>query len=154
MAWHDGLTERQRRFVEEFAANGGNATKAAKAAGYAHPHVKGSQTLEKVSVREAIEALRLATTNPAIATREQRQVFWSRVIRGEETYFDHKLGCEVPYPIEARLRASELLGKSQGDFVHRREDAGRGRGALRIVQLPPKEAAQRVEELREAIVGQ
>lgn len=47
------------------------------AAGYAHPHVKGSQTLEKVSVREAIEALRLATTNPAIATREQRQVFWS-----------------------------------------------------------------------------
>lgn len=125
MAWHEGLTERQRRFVEEFAANGGNATKAAKAVGYAHPTTQGPRMLGNVGVCDAIEALRLETTNDAIVTREERQVFWTRVMRGEEKYRDPRSGGMRPYPVDLRLRASELLAKAQGDFVQRREVASR-----------------------------
>ncbi len=50
------LTAKQRIFVEGCIANGGNATKAARDAGYKHPNVQGSQNLVKLSVRERINA--------------------------------------------------------------------------------------------------
>jgi hypothetical protein len=53
--------------------------------------------------------LRKETTSKAIATREDRQSFWTEVMRD-------KLEKMVD-----RLRASELLGKSQADFVDRME---------------------------------
>jgi hypothetical protein len=47
---------------------------------------------------------------PEVATREERQAFWTSVMRGEE-------GAEM----SERLKASELLGKSQLDFKERVE---------------------------------
>jgi len=106
--WWDGLTELRRRFVEAYCSNGGNALDAAAAAGYKQPHPEGARLLQSATVIQAIERLRLATTNAAIATREERQSFWTAMMRGEE-----------PGEPKDRLKASELLGKSQGDFIDR-----------------------------------
>jgi phage terminase small subunit len=53
----EGLTWQQRKFVVAYlgVANG-NATEAARIAGYAHPNVQGSQQLVKLSIRAAIAA--------------------------------------------------------------------------------------------------
>lgn len=112
MEWHNGLTERQRRFCEAFAANGGNAYQAARSAGYKHPQQAGAENMEKPGIRNALESLRLATTNEAIMTREERQKWWTNIIRDETR------------DIRDRLRASELLGKSQGDFLDRVKHEG------------------------------
>ena len=116
MSWFDGLTEKQRRFCEEYAANGGNGTKAAEAAGYSQPAEQAYENLRKPQITTAIEALREETTSNAILTREERQKYWSRVTRGEVMEPDGK-----PAAIRDRLRASELLARSQGDFLDRTE---------------------------------
>ena len=112
VAWYDGLTERQRKFCEAYAANGGNGTDAAIAAGYKRPDVEASRTLRIVKVVEALEFLRQDTTSKAIATRSERQSFWSSVMRSNEQM------------MKDRLKASELLGKSQVDFIDRKEVTG------------------------------
>ena len=114
--WHEGLTEKQRRFCEAYSSNGGNALDAARRAGYATPHPEGQRMLQKASIREALEKLREKTTSEAILTREERQAYWTRVIRGEEQDADGR-----PPAMRDRLRASELLARSQGDFLDRAE---------------------------------
>lgn len=107
--WHKGLTERQRRFCEAYAANGGNAVASARDAGYKHPDVQGIQNLAKLSIVAALENLRANHSNAAIATREERQSFWTRIMHDDGEDMRH------------RLKASELLGKSQADFLERHE---------------------------------
>jgi hypothetical protein len=112
------LSERERRFVEAYmGAAAGNATKAARLAGYAKntAEKQASRLLGKVGVRAAIDAR--AKSDPAVATREERQQFWSAIKRGDGE-FRH-------WPPAVRLRASELLGKSQGDFIERHQIDGR-----------------------------
>lgn len=121
--WWQGLTEKQRRFVEAFAANGGNGMDAARQAGYSRPKQEGARVLENAGIQAAIERLRLSQTNAAIATREERQAFWTALLRGEEP-------CEY----RDRLKASELLGKCQGDFLERRELSWPG-GVPLLVQV-------------------
>ena len=50
------LSYKQQAFVDYYLANGGNATKAAEAAGYAAPHVAGHRTLRKAKVQAEIAA--------------------------------------------------------------------------------------------------
>jgi hypothetical protein len=45
---------RQERFIAEYRANGGNATKAAAAAGYQHPETYGARVLKQPAVRAAL----------------------------------------------------------------------------------------------------
>ena len=102
------LTEKQRRFVEAYmGAAAGNGAEAARQAGYkgndATLRVVAAENLAKPNVRAAIEERR--TARPDIATREERQAFWSAVMRGQE-------GAEM----RDRLKASELLGKTHLDF--------------------------------------
>ena len=116
MDWYEGLTEKQRRFVEVYSSNGGNGTKAAEAAGYAQPAEQAYENLKKPDITKAIEALREETTTNSILSREERQAYWTRVIRGEEMEPDGKAPA-----IRVRLRASELLARSQGDYLDRAE---------------------------------
>jgi len=110
--WWDGLTEKQRKFCEEFSANGGNALRAATAAGYKHPIQLSGQTLKKLEIQKALEELRKSTTNSAIMTREERQMMWTEFAKDKSMT-----------PTE-RMKASELLGKSQADFIDRTELSG------------------------------
>jgi phage terminase small subunit len=108
-----GLTARQRAFVEAYA---GNATDAARKAGYkgsdATLSVTGHYLLRNPKVREAIEKRTSRDSAKRIATREERQEFWTRVMRDDKA------------EMRDRLKASELLGKSGADFIERHQHEG------------------------------
>lgn len=110
--WADGLTERQRRFCEAYSSNGGNALDAADKAGYKKPHPEGARLLQTATIKAALEKLRKTTTNAAIMTREERQALWTQIAKDNELR------------VADRLKASELLGKSQADFIERKEITG------------------------------
>lgn len=100
------LSERERRFVEAYMGRSkGNATKAAVAAGYATNSAKvtASRLLSKANVRAAIEAR--VTSDPQVSDRADRQRFLTTVMHTRKV------------SMKDRLKAVELLGKSQGDFV-------------------------------------
>lgn len=97
--------ERRRRFVEAFMANGGNATKAAEAAGYSRASAgnQAHRLMKNDEIRLAIKERQ--ENDPAVATRAERQAFWTRLMKDPNK------------EDSTRLKASELLGKSQADFV-------------------------------------
>ena len=108
----DKLTTRQRRFVEAYD---GNATQAAIAAGYSEKtaEVIGHENLRKPKILAEIKAREVVRSTPLIASRAERQQFWSSVMRDKEQM------------MRDRLKAAELLGKSEADFVERQEITGR-----------------------------
>lgn len=113
------LTEKQRRFVEAYMGEAaGNSTKAARLAGYkgSENTLKSiaSENLTKPDIIAAIDER--VNSDPKIATRKERQAFWTKVMKGEEP------GAEM----KDRLKASELLGKSHADFVDRHEHKHEG----------------------------
>ena len=106
------LSEKQRRFVEAYmGASAGNATDAARRADYAHPNMAGPRVMVNASVREALAERQ--EVDPAVATRQERQAFWTDVMRNAPA-----AGFVT---MSDRLKASELLGKTGGDFVEKRE---------------------------------
>lgn len=102
------LTDRQKRFIDAYS---GNAAEAARAAGYSSKTADkiASQLMDKQEIIDAIHAREKERTSAEIMTREQRQIFWSTITR------------DTSQRIADRLRASELLAKSEGDFIERRE---------------------------------
>ena len=112
VVWWEGLTEKRRRFCEEYSANGGNATQAALSAGYSRAKQEGCRLLTFDDVKQALEKLRSTQTKRKIATREERQSFWTETMQNEAL------------SMRDRLRASDLLGKSQADFIERHEVTG------------------------------
>ena len=107
------LTTKQQRFVDFYD---GNATEACRKAGY-----KGSNhTLEQVAyenlrkpeIVSAIESRERLSKEKAIMDRESRQELWTMI------------ALDVNERTDIRLRASELLGKSEGDFIDRHELSG------------------------------
>ena len=107
------LSVKQRRFVEAYD---GNATAAAIAAGYSPKtaRLQGHKNITKDNILEAIQSRENKRMKSTILTREERQAFWSDIIRSE----DEK-------NIMAKLKASELLAKSEGDFLDRHELTGK-----------------------------
>lgn len=108
------LTTKQRRFVEAYDGNG---VEAARSAGYAGSYSVLNQVacenLQKPAIVKAIQRRQEVEDCRLIADRQQRQRFWSKVMQndGED--------------MRARLRASELLGRSEADFIERREHTGK-----------------------------
>ena len=100
------MTPKQKRFIEAYT---GNATKAAIAAGYSEKTAYriGAELLQKTSIKGAIQQREEQRLSEVIASREERQTFWSAIMRdSEEKTAD-------------RLKASELLAKASGDFLER-----------------------------------
>jgi len=80
------LTERARRFVEAYAASG-NATHAARVAGYAGDDrtlsVAGAKLVANPKVASAIAELGRQRTRANIATREERLELLTSIARGD-----------------------------------------------------------------------
>jgi phage terminase small subunit len=122
------LNERQRRFVESYMANP-NGREAARSAGYKgsdeYLDVCASRLIRTDKVRAAIAAR--AKADPRVATREDRQRFWTQVMMGQphtELVRDRKgrtREVQASPSMRERLRAAQLLGMSQGDFVMKHE---------------------------------
>lgn len=90
----------------------GNATEAAKLAGYSarSATVTASRLLTKANIRSAIDARQQA--DPLIATREERLQFLSVLMRQPDAH-----------PL-ARLKACDQLSKIGGDYLERHEHTG------------------------------
>jgi len=114
------LSQKQQTFVDVYDGNG---TEAARIAGYKGTYFTlatvGKENLKKPQIWAAIQARIAGEKASRIATREERQQFWTSFVRDEEL------------DPSARLRASELLGKSQCDFTDKVE-LGTGDGTIRI----------------------
>ncbi len=107
-----GLNERQRRFCEIYAADP-NAAEAAKAAGYSErtARAQGARLLTNVDIQQYIRHLQDDLAAGRIATMTQTKAFWSDVMNA---------------PAERtadRLKASELLARSAGEFLHFKPEA-------------------------------
>ena len=102
------LTAKQKAFVEAYT---GNATEAAKLAGYSEvtAYSSGQRLLKQPQIAEAIRAREQERQAPNIADREQRFAFWTSIMR------------DTNESTRDRLRASELLAKAEGDFLDRVE---------------------------------
>lgn len=107
------LTERQKAFCEHYAACL-NATEAAKKAGYSPKSARsiGQENLTKPDIQEYLQSL----------TAEQKEIRMAKaddvLIVLSDTLWDKEL------PIQARLKAAELLGKRYGLFTERQETVG------------------------------
>ena len=126
------LTTKQQRFVDFYDGNG---TEACRKAGYKGDDnslgAQANRLLRNVKIKEAIKQREEKRTRKDIATREERQKFWTGMMNDEEA-------TET-----ARLRASELLGKSEADFVEKREidiDTNINIGVIRLPALKPEGA--------------
>lgn len=105
------LTEKQKRFADYYIETA-NATESARRAGYKQPHVQGSQTLEKVSVKEYIASKNKVLESDRIADMREVKEFWSNTMRDVEA--DKK----------DRLKASEYIAKTNGAFLEKQEISG------------------------------
>jgi len=98
------LTIKQQRFIDFYD---GNATEAALKAGYSKktaPFI-GAENLKKPKIAQAIQNREQKRNGKHIATREERQLFWTEGMN------------DVTLDIKDRHKASELLGRSEADFT-------------------------------------
>ena len=112
-------------FVDYYAACG-NATESARKAGYSDKNagVNADKLLKNPKIQHALAERNKEVSQSRIATIKERQEFWTSVLRGE---FDDA-------EMKDRLKASELLGKCQGDFIDRVESIGVHEIIVRYVQ--------------------
>ena len=104
------LTLKKKAFAEHFAASG-NATDAAKRAGYSEKNADkiGSQQLSDPKVTEYIAYLTQPACDARIMDIVERQVILSRIARDDEEQ------------TKDRLKAIDQLSKVQGDYVERHQ---------------------------------
>jgi phage terminase small subunit len=122
---HRKLTPLQQSFVNLFD---GSIKNTALKANIKYPYARELYT--KPHIKQAIAERHKKEYNPLIATRQQRQAFWTQVMNDNNK------------TMPDRLKASELLGKSEGDFVEKvsitnpaveKIDSNRKSRALQIV---------------------
>lgn len=101
------MNEKQRRFAEHYAANP-NATEAARVAGYSDRTARsqGQRLLTNADIQEYIKELQAEATAERIATMTDVKIFWSDTMNDKEI------------KRADRLKASELLAKAAGAFLH------------------------------------
>ncbi len=110
------LSPKQQKFVEYYAACG-NATAAAREAGYSERYAgtNADKLLKNTNVQAALAALTALTASKRIADAIERQEYWTALMRNQIN--------GDPEMIKIGLKASELLGKAQSDFIAKVEHA-------------------------------
>lgn len=100
------MTEKQRRFVEAYARSG-NATQAAKAAGYSKntAHSSGQRLLKNAEIKKFLESLLEPEHEKSIATVTEIWAFWTNIMNSQNE------------KTVSKLKASELLARSLGLFL-------------------------------------
>ena len=109
------LTLKQERFAKEYVRNGGNATQAAIAAGYAarSAEMTGSRTIRNDKVLQAIAAERKVVEGP-----DERR--WKKAERAMEQALDDYAEADADERPEARraaLTAVRELAKCLGKYA-------------------------------------
>jgi phage terminase small subunit len=106
------LNSQQKIFCEVYAKSG-NATLAAREAGYSENVAKHrtSTILGSQKVRDYLDFLNKTLEEKSISSIEQIQRFWTDLYLGKVDDGDY------PAKLSDRIRASELLVKSKGGFL-------------------------------------
>lgn len=126
-----GTDKKKRLFVETF--DGENELYAMRVAGFtgadSYLAGKAKKLLEDPHIQAAIEERNkyLESTDKVIATRTERQAFWTNIMRNDvdnlqfnKEYDKNNIPKDIKnIPLSQRMKASELLGKSETDFVER-----------------------------------
>ena len=110
------LNMRQQKFVDYYVTSG-NATRAAEAAGYAHPNHQAFRLLGNISVKASIEAIR---SDMAKDTEDRRAKWVSRL---------EVLGTAAEKDSD-RLRAIEQLFKAEGWIAPEKQEIVQFSGAF------------------------
>jgi hypothetical protein len=148
----NGLTELERRFCEVYASNGGNGSKAARAAGYSGSDksmtVNATRLLARASVREHIahiagkaseivEAVRSTRDESAAYSRSDLFSLNSRIVRETKGH-----------------RVSLTLRDKAGRMIRRVKDGGRALSELRALYDGDQTASDgdQLRALRAAII--
>lgn len=107
------LNTREQQFVHVYDGNGADSAEKAGYAGSRHVRaVQASRMLRKPEIRRAIALRTEADVERFILNREERQELWTR------------LALDDTLDAADRLKALELLGKSQADFTEKLEVKG------------------------------
>lgn len=108
----DKLTPKQRAFADYYIECG-NATTAAKRAGYSEKtaYRTGADNLKKPQILKYIEERTRAADKKRVASGDEVLKYLTAVMRGEE-----KDQFELDASLQDRTRAAELLGKRYGLF--------------------------------------
>lgn len=116
----------QKEIFAQHLAKHGNQAEAYRAA-YPKSKAKPKTQVEKASrlasegnVRARVNALREEIKNDAIADARERREFWTQIMRGTQTIVMDGQISTIPVDMKDRLKASELLGKADGDFIDRK----------------------------------
>jgi phage terminase small subunit len=129
---------RHQAFAEHIVA-GKTGKDAYQLAGYAGrgstAEVEASKLLRNPKVQSLIETARIASSSSRVATAEQIKSFWTEVMNG--TIKENGL----PPKLSDRIKAGELLAKTQAMFVDRTKQEGKlditiRRGADAAASLP------------------
>ena len=115
MATKRQLNYRQSLFIENYTRIlecKGNATQSAIKAGYKQrtAYSIGQRLLKHVEVKAEINRITKEIKENSVATRVLRQEFWTAIMNN------------IKESMGDRLRASELLGKSEADFTENYAD--------------------------------
>ena len=107
------LTPKQKAFADYFIQSG-NATQSAIKAGYSENTSKetGYENLTKPHIVKYIEEQNKAIQSNRIADMEEVKEFWSNTIRDNEL------------DLKDRLKASELIAKTNGAFIDKIQHSG------------------------------
>lgn len=122
-----GLTQKNKIYADVYCGDSAAAAKIAGISeGYARQLVMSTSAPSvrpaAIAVQERIRERELTEVRPEVANRHERQRFWANMMRDEEI------------PNADRLRASELLGKSEADFV----DVVKGADSMLLVLGSPR----------------
>lgn len=128
-----GLTPRQLKFIEAYK---GNATDAARKAGYkgndATLGAVGYENLRKPQIRKAIKKRFDIELEPLIGDRVAMQTLWTKVMHSRKE------------SMAMRLKASELLGKSQAVFIDVQKQAGPIE--VQVVTIDEKQLGEQIDD--------
>lgn len=108
------LTPKQKAFVREYKANGGNGTQAAIKAGYSEntADVIATENLRKPSIKEALE-------KEEKKLQEKYEYTIDDMVRELD---DVKMKADAEQNRQAQIKAIELKGKAFGLFVDKVEN--------------------------------
>lgn len=122
------LNARQKAFCEYYVASG-NATESARKAGYSEKTANriASENLSKLDIKKYIEELNKKAKDSRIMSMLEIKEFWSEAIKNS----DNKM--------TDRLKASELLAKTNGAFLEKVEVSGEIKNKNPFAELTTEE---------------
>lgn len=104
------LSPREERFIDEYLSNGGNATQACIAAGYAttSPYKYASALLRRDGIAQEIQRRMKRVEDAKIASATEILQFYTSVMRGEVL---DQFGIEAS--LDTRIKAANEMAKHQ-----------------------------------------